>query len=87
MLTSRFLDIGSMSGYVDNLGLAGDATARSRSATGPSSITSAWGRARNGTRIVLLVAGRHIRIIDRNGELLRDFELDPSRDYQPRSLG
>lgn len=45
------------------------------------------GRARNGTRIVLLVAGRHIRIIDRNGELLRDFELDPSRDYQPRSLG
>jgi hypothetical protein len=38
-------------------------------------------------RIVLLVAGRHVRIIDRQGVVLRDFELDPSRDYQPHSLG
>lgn len=45
------------------------------------------GRARKGTRIVLLVAGRHVRIIDRDGNLLRDFELDPSRNYQPHSLG
>lgn len=45
------------------------------------------GRALNGTRIVLLVAGRHIRIIDPDGVLLRDFELDPSRDYQPLDLG
>jgi len=45
------------------------------------------GRALNGTRIVLLVAGRLIRIIDPDGVLLRDFELDPSRDYQPRDLG
>ena len=44
------------------------------------------GRALKGTRIILLVAGRHIRIITTEGELLRDFELDPSRDYQPQDL-
>jgi chromosome segregation ATPase len=27
------------------------------------------------------------QIIDGDGTLLRDFELDPSRDYQPRDLG
>lgn len=45
------------------------------------------GRALKGVPVVLLVAGRHIRIIDRDGVLLRDFELDPSRDYQPQGLG
>lgn len=45
------------------------------------------GRARKGTRIVLLVDGRHVRIITADGELLRDFELDPSRDFQPAALG
>jgi transposase InsO family protein len=45
------------------------------------------GRALKGTRIVLLVAGRRIRIVDRQGTLLRDFELDPDRDFQPRALG
>jgi hypothetical protein len=45
------------------------------------------GRALKGTRIVLLVAGRCIRIITTEGKLLRDFELDPSRDYQPIGLG
>jgi len=45
------------------------------------------GRALKGTRIILLVAGRNIRIITTEGELLRDFELDPTRDYQPHSLG
>jgi transposase InsO family protein len=45
------------------------------------------GRALKGTRIILLVAGRNIRIITTEGELLRHFELDPSRDYQPHDLG
>jgi hypothetical protein len=44
------------------------------------------GRALAGTRIVLLVAGRDIRVIDLGGRLLRNFKLDLSRDYQPRSL-
>jgi transposase InsO family protein len=45
------------------------------------------GRALKGTRIILLVAGRNIRIITTDGQLLRTFELDPSRDYQPQILG
>jgi transposase InsO family protein len=45
------------------------------------------GRALKGTRIILLVAGRNIRIITTEGKLLRDFELDPSHDYQPQDLG
>ena len=42
------------------------------------------GRALNGTRVILLVAGRQIRVLNEDGELLRDLTLDPSRDYQPR---
>jgi transposase InsO family protein len=45
------------------------------------------GRALKGTPIILLVAGRHIRIITTEGELLRNFELDPSHNYQPQSVG
>jgi transposase InsO family protein len=41
------------------------------------------GRALNGRRVILLVAGRQIRVIDEQGELLRELVLDPSRDYQP----
>jgi transposase InsO family protein len=42
------------------------------------------GRALNGTRVILLVAGRDIRVLNEQGELLRPLTLDPSRDYQPR---
>ena len=36
------------------------------------------------TRIVMLIADRHVRVIDAaTGELLRDLTLDPTRDYQP----
>jgi transposase InsO family protein len=46
------------------------------------------GRRLTGTRIVLLVAGRHIRIVEQQtGALLREFDLDPNRDYQPMGLG
>jgi hypothetical protein len=33
--------------------------------------------------VKLLVAGQNIRVIDLNGELIRELTLDPSRDYQP----
>ena len=33
--------------------------------------------------IRLLIADREIRVIDANGELLRELTLDPSRIYQP----
>ncbi|MFN2389924.1 MAG: hypothetical protein ABR575_10025 [Actinomycetota bacterium] len=29
----------------------------------------------------------HVRIIDRDGALLRDFDLASDRDYQPQDLG
>jgi transposase InsO family protein len=40
-----------------------------------------------GTRILLLVDNLHIRVVNRDtGQLLRELDLDPSRDYQPRGL-
>ena len=42
------------------------------------------GRALNGRRVILLVAGRDIRVLSQDGELLRRLTLDPSRDYQPQ---
>jgi len=45
------------------------------------------GRALAGVRVILLVAGRNIRIVTTDGELLRKFELDPSRNYQPQAMG
>ena len=36
------------------------------------------------TRVVMLIADLHVRVIDAaTGELLRDLILDPARDYQP----
>jgi len=42
------------------------------------------GRRLAGTRVLLLVADLHIRIIGEDGELLRELVLDPDRDYQPQ---
>jgi hypothetical protein len=40
------------------------------------------GRRHAGTRVVVLVRDRHIRVLDTDGELLRDLQLDPSRDRE-----
>ena len=40
------------------------------------------GRAHKGRSVRLLVADRDVRVIDTNGELIRELTLDPSRDYQ-----
>lgn len=45
------------------------------------------GRAYKGQPIKLLIADRHIRIITAEGELIRELVLDPSRNYQPQSMG
>ena len=37
-----------------------------------------------GRRVVMLVAGRDVRVLSETGELLRELTLDPSKDYQPR---
>jgi hypothetical protein len=39
---------------------------------------------RNGFEAELLIAGRDIRILTEDGQLLRQLILDPTRDYQAR---
>jgi len=43
------------------------------------------GRAHKGRVIKLLIADQNIRVIDSEGELIRELTLDPSRNYQPIS--
>lgn len=45
------------------------------------------GQLHTGTRVIMLVADLHIRVIAQDtGELLRELTLDPTRDYQPRGV-
>ncbi len=41
------------------------------------------GRAHKGRAVKLLIADKNIRVIDLEGELIRDLTLDPSHTYQP----
>ena len=41
------------------------------------------GRPHAGTRVLLLVADAHVRILTEDGKLLRDLTIDPTKDYQP----
>ena len=41
------------------------------------------GRAHKGRKVKLLVADLDIRVIDLDGQLIRELTLDPTRDYQP----
>ena len=43
------------------------------------------GRAHRGRTVRLLVADLDVRVVDANGELIRELILDPSRDYQRRT--
>ena len=45
------------------------------------------GRKLVGTRVLVLVDGLEVRVITEEGELLRSFTLDPTKDYQARSPG
>lgn len=45
------------------------------------------GRRYAGTRVLLLVHDLSVRVITEEGELLRAFTIDPSRNYQPLALG
>jgi transposase InsO family protein len=42
------------------------------------------GRRHTGTRVLLLVADRDVRVINDNGELLAQFTINPTKDYQPQ---
>jgi len=41
------------------------------------------GNAYKGWRVILLVAGREVRILSLDGSPLRRLILDPTKDYQP----
>ncbi len=41
------------------------------------------GRAHTGLTVKLLIADEQIRVVDRDGRLIRELTLDPSRKYQP----
>ena len=41
------------------------------------------GRGLVGTRVIALVDGLRVRVINEDGELIRELVLDPDRDYQP----
>lgn len=41
------------------------------------------GRRHARTRVLMLVAGLHVRIVSEDAELIRELVLDPSRNYQP----
>jgi len=43
------------------------------------------GRRHAGKTVLILVHDRHVRIITTSGKPLRDFQLDPDRDYQPQA--
>jgi transposase InsO family protein len=45
------------------------------------------GRAHKGRSVKLLIADENIRVIDSEGELIRELMLDPSRCYQPLAQG
>lgn len=42
------------------------------------------GHAHKGKRVILLVDDLDVRVVSKDGELLRHLTLDPSRDYQPQ---
>jgi transposase InsO family protein len=43
------------------------------------------GRAHKGREVKLLIADQNIRVIDLEGQLIRELTLDPTRDYQPHT--
>jgi len=43
------------------------------------------GRRFTGLRVIALVDGLRVRVITEDGELIRELNLDPSRDYQPHA--
>jgi transposase InsO family protein len=46
----------------------------------------AVGRAHEGRRVLILVADRDVRVLDRDGRVLRRLTLDPKRLYQPLGM-
>src|SRR5215213_10733221 len=43
------------------------------------------GRRHARTTVLVLVHDLHVRVLSTSGQLLRDLQLDPTRDYQPQA--
>jgi transposase InsO family protein len=43
------------------------------------------GRRHAGTHVLLLIHDLHIRVVTTDGQLLRELQLDPTKDYQPQT--
>jgi transposase InsO family protein len=70
------------SGYrvrFDKVSKKGNVTLRYRSRLHHIGIGNAY----KGWRVILLVAGREVRVLDLDGDQLRRLTLDPTKDYQP----
>jgi len=65
----------------DRIDKAGKVTLRYRSKL----LHIGVGRAYAGERILLLVADRHVRIVNDEGALIRELTIDPKRIYQPQA--
>jgi hypothetical protein len=42
------------------------------------------GRAHAGEQVTLLVANQDVRVVSSDGEILAEFTIDPTKNYQPR---
>ena len=51
----------------------------------PAHRTHASGRRHAGTNVLLLIHDLHIRVVTTDGRLLRELQLDPTKDYQPQT--
>ena len=77
--TGPMIDVAGYRVRHDKVSKAGNVTIRYRSRLHHIGLGNAYA----GWRIVLLVAGRDIRVITLDGQLLRHLKLDPTIDYQP----
>ncbi len=64
----------------DRIDKAGKVTLRYRSRL----LHLGVGRAHAGEQVTLLVANRDVRVVSPDGEILAEFTIDPTKNYQPR---
>ena len=46
---------------------------------------SEWARRHAGTHVLLLIHDLHIRVVTTDDQLLRELQLDPTKNYQPQT--
>lgn len=77
--TQRGIDVDGYRVRHDKVDTSGTVTLRYRSRLHHVGL----GRRYQGTQVLLLTAGRDVRILREDGQLIRSLTLDPAKDYQP----